>query len=50
MNTLHMVTFRCHTKLLARLERFANRFHIDRTSVLKLALHYHLGPEGEPEA
>ncbi len=43
MTTTHMLTFRCHDKLFARLEAYARRHHIDRTSVLKLALHYYLG-------
>ncbi len=38
-----MLTFRCHDRLFARIERFASRHSIDRTSVLKLALHYYMG-------
>ncbi len=42
MNNLHMITFRCRTELFERIERFAQARNIDRTSVLKLALHYYL--------
>lgn len=42
MNLLHMVTFRCRNELFARLEKFAQAHNIDRTSVLKLALHFYL--------
>ncbi len=42
MPALHMITFRCKTDLFNRLERFARQRQLDRTSVLKLALHYYL--------
>ncbi len=42
MPTLHMITFRCPAQLFKRLDDFANQRAIDRTSVLKLALHYYL--------
>lgn len=42
MTKLHMVTFRCSTELFERLEKFAVERDIDRTSVLKLAVHYYL--------
>lgn len=42
MNNLHMITFRCRTDLFERLEQFAKSRNIDRTSVLKLALHFYL--------
>ena len=42
MPTLHMITFRCPETLFQRLEEFARQREIDRTSVLKLALHYYL--------
>lgn len=42
MPTLHMITFRCPEALFKRLEEFARQREIDRTSVLKLALHYYL--------
>lgn len=42
MTSLHMITFRCSQDLFDRLERFAKDRNIDRTSVLKLALHYYL--------
>ena len=42
MNSLHMISFRCRAELLARLERFAQARGIDRTSALKLALHFYL--------
>ena len=42
MPALHMITFRCDGALFKRLEEFARQREIDRTSVLKLALHYYL--------
>ena len=42
MDKLQMITFRCRAELFERLERFARTRNIDRTSVLKLALHYYL--------
>lgn len=42
MPALHMITFRCKTSLLERLDQFARQRQLDRTSVLKLALHYYL--------
>ena len=42
MPTLHMITFRCENRLFERLEAFARQRKLDRTSVLKLALHYYL--------
>lgn len=42
MDSLHMITFRCHTELYERLDAFAAARQLDRTSILKLALHYHL--------
>lgn len=42
MNNLHMITFRCRPELFERMERFAKARNIDRTSVLKLALHFYL--------
>lgn len=42
--TMHgfMVSFHCRPELFERMERFAIQRNIDRTSVLKLALHFHL--------
>lgn len=37
-----MLSFHCRRHLFLRMERFALQRNIDRTSVLKLALHYHL--------
>lgn len=37
-----MITFRCRRELFERLEAFSAERGIDRTSVLKLALHYYL--------
>lgn len=37
-----MITFRCHSELYERLETFASEHRLDRTSILKLALHFHL--------
>ncbi|MBQ4635329.1 MAG: hypothetical protein IJB64_02715 [Akkermansia sp.] len=42
MTPLHMITFRCRKELFRRLEQFSTLRNIDRTSVLKLALHYYL--------
>lgn len=42
MPALHMITFRCHAELFERMEQFARQRGLDRTSVLKLALHYYL--------
>ena len=42
MNSLHMITFRCKNELFNRLENFALSRNLDRTSVLKLALHFYL--------
>lgn len=38
----YMISFHCRPDLFDRMERFAIRRNIDRTSVLKLALHFHL--------
>lgn len=46
MNLLHMITFRCRNELFSRLEQFARTRNIDRTSVLKLALHFYLNHRG----
>ena len=46
MNNQHMITFRCHSELFARLEKFARARNLDRTSVLKLALHFYLNRRG----
>lgn len=48
MPSLHMITFRCGEALFLRLEQFALRHGIDRTSVLKLALHYYLNQLSSP--
>lgn len=45
-----MITFRCDEALFERLERFSLERNIDRTSVLKLALHYYLNRQSEGEA
>lgn len=42
MANLYMITFRCRWDLYERLERFAIERNIDRTSAIKLALHYYL--------
>ena len=42
----HMITFRCPVQLFNRLEEFARQRKLDRTSVLKLALHYYLNQLG----
>lgn len=42
MADLLMITFRCEWQIFDRLERFALDRNIDRTSAIKLALHYFL--------
>lgn len=48
MNTLHMITFRCGHPLYGRMELFCDAQNIDRTSVLKLALHFFLNQRRPP--
>lgn len=58
MAHLLMITFRCRWDLFERLERFSIERNIDRTSAIKLALHYYLNrrlaspelPPSRPEA
>lgn len=52
MNTLRMITFRCDTPLYARMEGFCGKHSLDRTSILKLALHFYLNraQEGQKAA
>lgn len=45
MADLLMITFRCKWELFERLERFAIERNIDRTSAIKLALHYYLNQQ-----
>lgn len=45
MRTLHMITFRCAAPLFERLEKLSIERELDRTSILKLALHYFLNRE-----
>lgn len=42
MANLLMITFRCRWDLFERLEKFSIERNIDRTSAIKLALHYYL--------
>ncbi len=42
MPNLLMITFRCRQELFTRLEKFAIERNIDRTSAIKLALHFYL--------
>lgn len=42
MKNLFMITFRCRHELFERLESFSLSRNVDRTSVLKLALHYYM--------
>lgn len=46
MTSDHMITFRCERELFDKLEEFAAMHRIDRTSVLKLALHYFFNSRG----
>ena len=50
MPSPHMITFRCPVQLFNRLEEFARQRALDRTSVLKLALHYYLNRLGVPSS
>lgn len=51
MADLLMITFRCQWELFERLEKFAIERNIDRTSAIKLALHYFLNlRDTEPPA
>lgn len=47
MNSLHMVTFRCHSPLFMRMEQLCGTHGVDRTSLLKLALHFFLNAQSE---
>lgn len=42
MNALRMITFRCDHPLYSRMDGFSGSHEIDRTSILKLALHFYL--------
>ncbi len=48
MNTLHMITFRCHSPLYSRMELLCHARDLDRTSILKLALHFFLNQRRPP--
>lgn len=50
MNTLYMITFRCDKTLYARIEGFSYDRNLDRTSVLKMALHFYLNARLSPAA
>ncbi len=42
MSRYQTITFRCKEEVYNRLEQFALKYGIDRTSAIKLALHYYL--------
>lgn len=42
MNDLQMITFRCEHPLYSRMEDFCADYGLDRTSILKLSLHFFL--------
>lgn len=42
MHDLRMITFRCEHPLYHRIEGFGGSYGLDRTSILKLALHFFL--------
>ncbi len=42
MSRYQTITFRCKEEIYERLELFAQKYGIDRTSAIKLALHYYL--------
>jgi predicted transcriptional regulator len=46
MTPLRIITFRCRRELFERLEQFAAARNIDRTSALKLAVHFYLNRQG----
>lgn len=50
MTPLYMITFRCDRTLHARMEGFAFDRNLDRTSVLKMALHFYLNTRLSPAA
>ncbi len=53
MSRYQTITFRCKEEIYNRLEQFAQKYGIDRTSAIKLALHYYLNlkllPQEHPE-
>ncbi len=54
MSRYQTITFRCRKEVYDRLELFAQKHGIDRTSAIKLALHYYLNlkllsPQEEPQ-
>ncbi len=42
MSRYQTITFRCKEDIYNQLEEFAQKHGIDRTSAIKLALHYYL--------
>ncbi len=55
MSRYQTITFRCREEIYNRLEQFAQKYGIDRTSAIKLALHYYLNmkehrAEEQPQA
>ncbi len=42
MSRYQTITFRCKEEIFNQLEQFAEKYGIDRTSAIKLALHYYL--------
>ncbi len=52
MSRYQTITFRCKEDIFNRLEQFAEKYGIDRTSAIKLALHYYLNLKliQEPQA
>ncbi len=51
MSRSQTITFRCREDLSDRLDGFAEKHGIDRTSAIKLALHYYLNKQlaGAPQ-
>ena len=48
MKPAHMISFRCANAIFERLEQFALERNIDRTSALRLALHFFLNRQEQP--
>ncbi len=49
MSRYQTITFRCKEDIYHQLEEFALKYGIDRTSAIKLALHYYLNMKERDE-
>ncbi len=50
MSRYQTITFRCKEDIYNQLEEFALKYGIDRTSAIKLALHYYLNMKESEES